>query len=270
MLGGEPRHAPRVRPRDLRVLPRQRRLPAAGRRAGRGRAGGAVQSQEGRRVVSEARGRLLPPGGWSEHVRPRLRGLLRQAAAQVRPHPGDLSRRRAPGLRVVSPGGPAVDQGQAVPRVGAAPRPGLRRAGPVRRASRVPRGERVLPVAVRGGGDSHDGRRGRMGDRRLRGRARRRDRTAQGAALARLARPPLLGVHLPPRLQGEFRRVQGDGSRTLWRAEVRGSDLSRAGGPARRRVVHAQSGVLQLPHRPHDDQRRVRPAVRRAGARSGD
>ena len=46
----------------------------------------------------------------------RVRRLLRQAAAQVRADPRDLSRRRAAGLQVVPDGRPALDQGQALHR----------------------------------------------------------------------------------------------------------------------------------------------------------
>ena len=89
----------------------------------------------------------------------------------------------------------------------------LRGRAPLRRASRVARGERVLPVAVRGGRDPDDGRRRRVGDRVDRRRPRQRPRAPQRAALARFARPALLGLHLLHRLQGQLRRVQGHGPR---------------------------------------------------------
>ena len=47
----------------------------------------------------------------------------------------------------------------------------------------------------------------------------------RGDPLARFARPALLRVHLLHRLQGQLRRVQGDGPGALRRAEVRGPDL---------------------------------------------
>ena len=72
----------------------------------------------------------------------------------------------------------------------------LRRPDPLRRAPRVARRQRVLPVAVRGGGDPHDRRRRRVGDGVDRRRPRQRHRDPRGAALARLARPALLRVHL--------------------------------------------------------------------------
>ena len=42
--------------------------------------------------------------------------------------------------------------------------------------------------------------------------------------LPALARPALFGLHLLHRLQGQFRRVQGDGAGALRRAEVQGHD----------------------------------------------
>ena len=90
------------------------------------------------------------------------------------------------------------------------------------------------------------------------------------AALARLARPALLRVHLLHRLQGQLRRVQGDGPRAVRRAEVRRPDLERADRPAGGRLVPLEPEVLQLPRRPDDDQRRVRRAVRRPAARARD
>ena len=51
-----------------------------------------------------------------------------------------------------------------------------------------------------------------------------RDRDSAGAALARFARPAVLRVHLLHRLQGQLRRVQGHGAGAVRRAEVRGPD----------------------------------------------
>ena len=47
---------------------------------------------------------------------------------------------------------------------------------------------------------------------------------AQGDPLPAFARPALLGLHLLHRLQGQLRRVQGDGARALRRAELRRAD----------------------------------------------
>jgi hypothetical protein len=137
----------------------------------------------------------------------------------------------------------------------------LRGADPLLRAPRIARRERVLPLAVRGSGHPDDGRRGRVGDGVHRRWARQRHRDPRRAALARLARPAVLGLHLLHGFQGELRRVQGDGSRPVRRAEVRRSHLPGAAG-SRKTARSAQSEVLQLPHRPDHDQRRVRRAVR--------
>ena len=47
----------------------------------------------------------------------------------------------------------------------------------------------------------------------------------KGASLSPFSRAALLRVHLLHRVQGELRRVQGDGSRTLWRTEICPDDL---------------------------------------------
>ena len=60
--------------------------------------------------------RVLPTVGRDHGAGPGLRRVLRQAAAQVRAHPGDLSRDGPAGLPVVSHGRPALDQGEAVHR----------------------------------------------------------------------------------------------------------------------------------------------------------
>ena len=97
------------------------------------------------------------------------------------------------------------------------------------RAPRVARRQRVLPVAVRRGGDPDARRRRRVGDDHARRRAR---ATASSCmreiALPALARPALLGVHLLPRLQGQQRRVQADGPRPVRRADLRATSILRA------------------------------------------
>ncbi len=52
-------------------------------------------------------------------------------------------------------------------------------------------------------------------------RARQRSDDHQGNPFPAFARPALFGLHLLHRLQGQFRRVQGDGARALRRAEIR-------------------------------------------------
>ena len=93
----------------------------------------------------------------------------------------------------------------------------------------------------------------------------------QRAALSALARPAVFGVHLLHRLQGQLRRIQGDGPGAVRRAEVRqGHQGSPARDPRRWQPVD-EHGVLHLPARPDDD-RRARSsgcsAARRASPRA--
>jgi hypothetical protein len=123
--------------------------------------------------------------------------LLRQAAAQVRADPRDLPRRGAARLRSVPEGRPALDEGEAhTPQIRDGALEGYEGQAALRRAPRVARRQRVLPVAVRGGGHPDDGRRGRVGDDLHRGGRGNEIELLQGAALAALARAALLGVHL--------------------------------------------------------------------------
>ena len=124
---------------------------------------GAPDAQEGRSGLSAQGGGLLPVGGRDRRVGSLGGGLLRQAAAQVRAHPRDVSRCRAARVPLVPARRPAVDQGQALHRQAAEGRAGISRRDPLLRASRIARRERVLSVALRGGRNSHDGRRGRVG-----------------------------------------------------------------------------------------------------------
>ena len=70
------------------------------------------------------------------------------------------------------------------------------------RAPPLARRERVLPLALRGGGDPDDRRRRRVGDRVDLPRPGQRHRDPARAALPALGRPALLGVHLLPRASG--------------------------------------------------------------------
>src|SRR5258705_417387 len=84
------------------------------------------------------------------------------------------------------------------------------------------------------------------------------------------ARPAYVGVYVLHRVQGEFRRVQGHGPCPVRQAAIRGPDLSRAGGSARGRVLHAEPGLFQLPDGLDHDQRGLRQAVRRPAPRTGN
>ena len=84
---------------------------------------------------------------------------------------------RAGRVSVVSAGDAAVAEAEAAPAARDAQRgwTGIQEALRLHRASRIARGQRVLPVAVRGGGDPHARRRRRMGHRQLRHRPRQPD-----------------------------------------------------------------------------------------------
>ncbi len=86
----------------------------------------------------------------------------------------------------------------------------------------------------------------------------------------RLPGPALFRLHLLHRLQGQLGRVQGDGPGAVRPAEVRGPDLQAPGGPQGRRLLPAQPEVLQLPLRPHHDQRGLQRPVRRPAAPAGE
>ncbi len=82
-----------------------------------------------------------------------------------------------------------------------------------------------------------------------------RARDAQGDALSAFARPALFRVHLLHRLQGQLRRVQGDGARPLRRAEVRQAHSRPSDRPQARRLVPARPVLFRLLHRPAHDER---------------
>src|SRR4029077_20206645 len=90
-----------------------------------------------------------------------------------------------------------------------------------------------------------------------------------GDPLSPFARAVVLGVHLLHRLQGQFRRVQGDGACALGRAEVCTSDHGQSDRYSSGRLVPHEHGLLRLLHRPDDDEREVRRAVRRQAAQAG-
>ena len=217
-----------ARPRDLGLLPRQRGGARRGRSRRRGGPGGALLPEEARRPLSPGRHRLLPGRGGGHARRRGLRRLLRQAVRQVRAAAGDLPRLRAARLPVVPDGDPAVAPGEALPEDAAPARAGALRVGlrrrhppPVRRAPPEPRRQRVLPVAVRRGGHPHDGRRRRVDHDLGRAGPRQPPRDDPGDPLPPLARPPVLGVHVLHRVQGQLRRVQGHGAGALRRAALR-------------------------------------------------
>ena len=137
----------------------------------------------------------------------------------------------------------------------------------LRRAPRIPRRVGVLSVAVHDGGGAVHGRGRRVGHDVGLARRRQRADPALGDSLPPLDRPPVLGLHLLPRLQGQLRRVQGDGPGALRAPAVRQGHLRSSAGPEGGRHLPAQHGVLRLLHRAHDDERQVRRALRRPAPR---
>ena len=77
-----------------------------------------------------------------------------------------------------------------------------------------------------------------------------------------LAWPPILSVHVLHRIEGQFRRVQRHGSRTLRRAKICESNTRTSDQCEASRHVSVEHGVLQLLYRPHDDGAKVRRGVR--------
>ncbi len=64
--------------------------------------------------------------------------------------------------------------------------------------------------------------------------------------------------HLLHRFQGQLRRIQGDGARALWRAEIRTAHSRQSDRPEAGRLVPARHVVFRLLHRLHHDQRSLR------------
>ena len=138
----------------------------------------------------------------------------------------------------------------------------------VLRAPSEPRGLGVLSVTVRQRRRAHHGRGRRMGHHLGGDRQRQSPRDFPGNPFSAFARAALLRADLLYRLQGQLRRVQGDGARPLRRAEIRQthsrqSDRSEAGW-----LVPARHVLLRLLHRFHHDQRSLCRIVWRAGAKS--
>ncbi len=133
-----------------------------------------------------------------------------------------------------------------------------------------PRGERVLLLAVRGGGDPHRRRRRRVGHRDLRGGRRDRHRDHPGDPLPALDRPALQRLHRVPRLRGQRGRVQGHGHGPVRQAPLRRRRVE-ADPPGARRQLPARHELLLLPPlRGPDLQPEVRRPVRGAPRRQGD
>ena len=171
-------------------------------------------------------------------------------------------------------GGPAdLDPRQAVSEMAASRRADpprvharARRTAPLRGAPSEPRGQRILSVAVHGGGGPHDGRRRRVGHHV----GQHRPRPTRSKRFERFSFPHSLGL-----LYSAFTyytgfkvnsgRVQGDGARAVRHAAIRVVDARHADRRQGGRHVQAQSRLFRLLHRPADDQRSLRSAVRAPG-----
>ena len=221
------------------------------------------------------RGSLLPVG--RQHIGGRARscGVLRKAVSQIRTPARDLSRLCAAGLSIVPKGDPGLAEGEAVPESRVArPSPARSTTASIGRRScclptttRVTRLQRSLPrrsksaaiLTLDGVGEwtttSAGYGRGNTLDLR------------REINFPALGRPALFGLHLLHRLQGEFGRVQGDGARALWRAEICRPDPRSSRRPQGRRQLSARSRLFRLLHRPDHDQQPVRRAVRQQAAR---
>ncbi len=116
----------------------------------------------------------------------------------------------------------------------------------------VPCGQRLLSVALRGGGHPHPGRRGRMGHLHHRSRPGQGDLHPAGVAIPALPGPALFGLHLLLRLQGQQRRIQAHGPGPLRQPRggpgqtLAGVDSGGAGRLAGRRLAPAQHGLFRL------------------------
>ena len=180
----------------------------------RGGAGGTLHPHAARRRVPDPRHRLLSRRGGPRCVGPRLRGLLRQAAPEVRAAARDLPGLRAARLRVIRARDAAVAQTEATPAPGdpSLARGRLSQEHHLHRAPRVARRQRVLHLALRGRRDPDTGRRRRVGHGQLRSRARASDRADTRAAISALAGAPLLRLHVSHGVQGQLRRIQAHGA----------------------------------------------------------
>ena len=192
---------------------------------------------------------------WSRY---RFRHLLRKAVPEIRAAARDLSGLRAEGLRLVPHGDPALAEGEAVSEIAAdraacAPRrpmstgrrscasPSTTRA--MRRARSIPRRSvtpRSSPWTA-----SANGRRPAWASA-----AGNQLSLERGDPFSPFARAALFGVHLLHRLQGQFRRVQGDGACALRRAEIRASHHGQSDRHAGGRLVPHEHGLFRLLHRP--------------------
>ena len=157
----------------------------------------------------------------------RLYCVLREALPEIRTAARNLLGVCAAWLWIVSQSDAAVDRRENLSarytrqRVGSdRPRSCQKREAAFFRASFFPCGLGLLSVTLRAVRRIDDGRRRRMDDN-LRGTGRRGQFVdLQGDSFPALSRAALLRADLLHRIQSQLRRIQSDGPRTLWRAEV--------------------------------------------------
>ena len=183
-----------IHPRHLGLLPRQRRLPAARRRDRRRRA--RRSASPGRRATPrfphQRRRRTACEQAGISVERPRRTSASttsRCSSSSGSSRPTSASRRA--GFRSFLHGRARCGSRTSSTSTGSSATSSATTGDdPLRRAPRVARGERVLPVAVRGGGDPDDGRRRRVGDRV----DRRRPRATTSRSCEELHWPDSLGL----------------------------------------------------------------------------
>ena len=147
------------------------------------------------------------------------------------------------------------------------------RSRSVRRSPRIACRIGVLSVAVRRSRHSDDRRRRRVDDLVDSARSRRRHHDAARDAVPALGWAALLGLYVLHRLHGQRRRIQGDGTGPVRRADLREDNPRSPRRGIRRREHPAQPRELRVRARAEDDGRALRAPLRRprAGARcAGD
>src|SRR6185295_40770 len=215
--------------------------------------GGALYAKKARPGISQPCGSLLPRGSRHQPPRSAVRGLLRQASAQVRTTPRDLSLVCSEGHRILSCSDACLDQGEALSEgfaqdgicsVGGQYLQKRSAAVPFRRAPRIPRSIGLLSIAVRACRHSVYGWGGGVGDHLSLVGQWQRDYSTLGDPISAFTRTPLFSLHLLHGIQGEFWRIQGDGAGTIWGAQVRQTDLRSSSRLEGRWNVPAEHGLL--------------------------
>ena len=152
----------------------------------------------------------------------RLRVLLREAAAEVRAAPRDVSRLCASGLSQLPHGRAAVAEGAPLDVAHDSARARRSTCGRRSSSSITTRATRpaLLPEPLRGSGHPDARRRRRVEHDHVRPRLRKQDHADAAPAVSAFARAALLRLHLLLRLQGQQRRIQVDGAGSVRPADI--------------------------------------------------